>query len=1278
MLFFLSAILTGYGQVAVGTSLSTGQYAPFNPFAKYSYAQTIYLGSEINAGGFITSIQWYYTGSGALTNSQDLTIYFAETGKSSFTSSADFVPLSELTQVYTGGITTGSTPGWKTITLTTPFAFDGGSNLVVAVDENMAEFDAFADKFRFSPVSTDRTIYVYADEMNIDPANPTNDPNELTVRGSGSFVPNIILGGIQQACPAPSLITANNATASEATINWTAATGQTDWEVYVVTAGSPAPSGATSGDQVTGTPTSLQSNLASETDYSVYVRSMCSETMGSGWTGPINFRTLCPPFGNFDENFDTTATGALPLCWIKTIESTSASANISVISYTVSSTPNTVLMSNSGDANAQVLFVTPALDAIGLDTHQLKFKARGGANNQVLIMGTMSDPKDPTTFVTLQTIALTNVYKDYLLTLNTSTTASHIAFKHGLGGTFRSIYIDDVKWEESPTTVPDCITEFMATPASGCGNFATAFTWTPVATASGYTISIATTPNGTDLGINDLDLSTALTYSYVGAPNTTYYYKIKAYNLNGTQDCWEDTFTTYEFGCYCGSLPTSNHGAGISNVQIGNANFPVTDVYHADFITGTALPLTRGVNNVMNIEFSTGSPYYTTIWIDYNNDFNFDVSEIAYTGQVMSNLIPSLLNTSFDIPLTAQLGEHRMRVLSTYANATPANPCYSGTYGVSLDFKVTILEAPTCFPPTMNTVSDITATSAKLEWISEAPSVNVEYGITGFTQGTGLVSSDVTAETVTLNNLTAQTSYVYYIQANCGSTNLSPWNGPYAFKTACSSFGDFTENFTVENTVPSVECWYTLKNSTSASAYVQISASSDYVQLSNSGDAAAALYLITPSLTALPLSTHRVKFTAKGSAGTSIMVGTMANPSVEGTFTNVQTLPLTTTFTEYSVSFTAATTNAHVAFKFVGTGTYQTVSIDDVIWEAIPSCLKPSAPTATNVTTTTATINWTASVPAPANGYDYFYTTDLALVPNVATTPSGTVGAGITTANLTNLATGAIHRLFVRSICNANDLSVWSNAGLLTTDCVTATLPYTINFENAVVPNLPTCTTGQVLGFGNSWATESLSNFGFNSKVLSFEWAFYDANAWFYTNKVTLVAGTTYSISYEYGNDDDLYTEKLKVAFGTTANAAAMTTEIANHSAINQGTLQSNIATFTPTASGEYVIGFQAYSDEFQSLLFVDNIVIQEALGSNGFENNSFTAYPNPVQDVLNLNYTTTISTVAVYNLLGQQVLSVNLNANKGQVNMSELAAGTYLVKVQAENEMKTFKVIKK
>jgi hypothetical protein len=89
------------------------------------------------------------------------------------------------------------------------------------------------------------------------------------------------------------------------------------------------------------------------------------------------------------------------------------------------------------------------------------------------------------------------------------------------------------------------------------------------------------------------------------------------------------------------------------------------------------------------------------------------------------------------------------------------------------------------------------------------------------------------------------------------------------------------------------------------------------------------------------------------------------------------------------------------------------------------------------------------------------------------------------------------------------------------------------------------------------------------------------------------------------------------------------------------------------------------------------DLTVSETLGTGSFDNGSFTYYPNPVKNVLNLSYNQAISNVEVFNLLGQKVSSDKFNANEAQVDMSHLSSGAYMVKVTSEGQVKTIKVIK-
>ena len=84
-----------------------------------------------------------------------------------------------------------------------------------------------------------------------------------------------------------------------------------------------------------------------------------------------------------------------------------------------------------------------------------------------------------------------------------------------------------------------------------------------------------------------------------------------------------------------------------------------------------------------------------------------------------------------------------------------------------------------------------------------------------------------------------------------------------------------------------------------------------------------------------------------------------------------------------------------------------------------------------------------------------------------------------------------------------------------------------------------------------------------------------------------------------------------------------------------------------------------------------------ESLSNPSFNSGNFTSFPNPVKEVLNLSYTGTITNVSIFNILGQEVLVKSSNASHSQIDMSNVSKGTYLVKITANNQVKTIKVIK-
>ena len=163
-----------------------------------------------------------------------------------------------------------------------------------------------------------------------------------------------------------------------------------------------------------------------------------------------------------------------------------------------------------------------------------------------------------------------------------------------------------------------------------------------------------------------------------------------------------------------------------------------------------------------------------------------------------------------------------------------------------------------------------------------------------------------------------------------------------------------------------------------------------------------------------------------------------------------------------------------------------------------------------------------------------------------------------------------------------------------TTACNSTNIPYTLDFETVTVPALPLCTSVINDGVGNVWNTYSLASSGFTGKVLNYTYnSASAANTWFFTQGINLTAGTSYRIKYKYGNaSGTTYPEKLKVAYGTSATSAAMSNLLADYPNVNNTTANSVFVDFTPTTTGIYYFGFQAYSAADMNRLYVDDINI--------------------------------------------------------------------------------------
>src|SRR5690554_5384460 len=249
------------------------------------------------------------------------------------------------------------------------------------------------------------------------------------------------------------------------------------------------------------------------------------------------------------------------------------------------------------------------------------------------------------------------------------------------------------------------------------------------------------------------------------------------------------------------------------------------------------------------------------------------------------------------------------------------------------------------------------------------------------------------------------------------------------------------------------------------------------------------------------------------------------------------------------------------------------------------SCPLPSLLTAIDINTTTATLEWTEN--GSATEWEVIYG-DVGFDPE-------SEGIEITVninpeVMLTDLAPNTGYDFYVTSICGVDDESERVGPFSFWTNCIATDVPFTQNFEDVTVPAIPNCGTLEVIS-GNAWKTATVTSYGFNGKVLHYGYTSEVANSWYFTQGLNLETGMNYKIFYQYGNNSTSFEEKLKVAYGSSSNAAAMTEEIADH-VISMNGSEFNETTFSVTTSGVYYLGFQAHSEADEFHLYLDNIEI--------------------------------------------------------------------------------------
>lgn len=482
-------------------------------------------------------------------------------------------------------------------------------------------------------------------------------------------------------------------------------------------------------------------------------------------------------------------------------------------------------------------------------------------------------------------------------------------------------------------------------------------------------------------------------------------------------------------------------------------------------------------------------------------------------------------------------------------------------------------------------------------------------------------------------------------------------------------FSQFNQGFEGATTIPAG--WTVINGGDAAQTWAVIDFTGGAVQAHGGTNAMSIRYgatahndfLITPSITVTAGVNDQISFwgrsrdplypetiavklsttTADAASFTTTLAATVAPPS--GAY-----------FVKYSYDLTAFVGQT-VYIGFQSTTTDQFVfDIDDVVSSALPACVEPNAVTATNITAAAATLNWTSTATSFVVEYGVQgFTQGTGTIVNVTTG---------TSTPLSPLASNTVYTAYVKTNCGGTNESAWSSVNFKTlptpapNDICDTALPLTIGatFESNPL-------TGTSVGATTSTTIPSCSSS-----------AQYDV--WF-SLVVPADGNVTIQTDQAPGSEND---DTIIAAYRGTCAALVAVPTACNDDNADEESFFSKLA-LTGLTPGEtlYIAVWQyesifgpAVRGEFKISAF------NASLGTGTVDAPKFSFYPNPVTDVLNLSYQNGISEVAVFNVLGQQVMQKTVNENESQLNMSALEQGTYLVKVTSGNETKMIKVLKK
>jgi hypothetical protein len=885
------------------------------------------------------------------------------------------------------------------------------------------------------------------------------------------------------------------------------------------------------------------------------------------------------------------------------------------------------------------------------------------------------------------------------------------------------------------TTAAPCSAPTNLTNATPTNNSAT-LNWTAVANATRYTIQYKT--------------STATTWTTAGSSTTNSYNltgltALTSYNWQVMANCsgystTSGTFTTAEIPCSApAGLASSNISSNSATITwTGNGAMNYTVQYKSStsstWITATTTSNTSftitGLNasTAYNIQVkascstATSTTNFTTIattcnpptgltssgitssaanlsWTAVSGATNYTVQYKASTSTTWITITPSTTTTQ---SLTGLLA-------STTYNWQVKASCSTGYTAATLTTT-----AASCSAPTGLATSNIGSNSANLTWTAVSGTAvtgyTIQYRLS--TSTTWLTAGTSTSASFSLTGLAPASTYSWQVMANCSGYSVAG-----TLTTICNTPTGLASS-NIASTTATVG-WTAVSGATSYTVQYRTSSSTTWL---TAGTATTNSYNLT-SLTASTAYSWQVKANCSSYSTTGSFTTTAA-PCVAPsglTAINVGSNAATLSWgavsraTNYTVQYRVSTATTWTTVANITATSYNLASLTastGYTWQVMANCSgysttatfttsaltcnAPTGLTSSSITSTGATLTWTAV--SNAVNYVVQYKT------STATTWTTAATVTTNTYNLTGLVGGTAYNWQVKASCSTGYTSAnFTTAVNTPSSCAapagmnTTNVSYTsVTLVWNSVPGASTYTIQYKRSSSSTWitaATVSTTNYNLSglSTSTAYNWRV-KTNCSNYTSNVNFT-----TLSPDCTTPTNLTTNSVTATsamLGWSAKNGISSYSLQYKLSTNNNWTTVNVSTNTYTVTG--LSAGKSYnwrvktgcSNNSSTITFNTPAAIittkngKKATNEVGLSGVEFTIYPNPSEYEIKLKVAEDeLDEKAYYRILdlsGNLKKSSKANEEEIKIDISDLQEGTYIIQfISKSGKVSTQRLVK-